>query len=124
MRAGKIICKKLNSRKGTTLAETLAAFIIIVLAVTMLCNVIIQSVSITRTGEQIKEQNQALVMHYWEGATLDAGKTSEMTMKFVQGGVTYFKIKKVKLNAYECIYHEGASDEYKGYMYDFSKEGT
>lgn len=108
--------KKLNSRKGTTLAETLCAFLIIVLAMTMLCNVLLQACDLIRTGEEMQRQNQGVVQDYWSGAAVNEKPSSSMTLNF-----DGFKIKGVTLNGYKCNYHTGETDEYSAYIYDFSK---
>ena len=111
--------RKLRSSKGTTLAETLCAFIIVVLALTMLGNVIVQACNTVKVSENMEKENQAVMENYWKGTVTGAGAAAETkgALKFTDEDGKDISMN-VKINEHE---YKNADGSYTSAIYDFSE---
>lgn len=103
---------KLKSKGGDTIVETLCAFLIVILALTMLAQVIVKTCSIVKNTDEIRKNDEEILNNFWLG--------SSTTIKHEQ--VLDFEGFKISLSfdSYECSGTDGKSGE----IYEFSEKNN
>lgn len=68
--------RKLKSKSGDTLIESLAAFTIVCIAMVMLANVIVSSATSMKKTKEANEKYQQISMEYWSGAGAKSSRST------------------------------------------------